>query len=272
MRIALGLQYEGSAYAGWQVQPDQPTLQGTLEKAIADFMGQDPVRVIAAGRTDTGVHALGQVIHFDSPVERDPFSWVRGLNSFLPNKMVVNWAKPVGDDFDARYSATERSYIYALHAGPCRSPSLQQRFGYYMLPPDHWFDITAMKQAAQVLVGEHDFSSFRASECQSKTPIKTVHSIEIIDEAPCLYFIIRANAFLHHMVRNIVGSLLAVAVGREDPAWLKTVLEGRNRQLAAPTFAPDGLYLAKVTYPDSFGIPAPWLNHSLLPVSVLKVI
>lgn len=274
MRIALGLQYDGSPYAGWQLQPSQPTVQGEVEKAITAFIGEsaskeNPIHVITAGRTDAGVHALGQVIHFDTPVERDDFSWVRGVNSYLPGSIVVNWAQVVPDEFSARFSAYERTYIYALHAGPCRSPMMNERAGYVMLPPNVWFDIDAMKMAAQYLIGEHDFSSFRSSECQSKTPVKTMYAIDVISEEPWLYFRIRGNAFLHHMVRNLVGSFLQIGRGRQKPEWMRELLVAKNRQLAAPTFMPDGLYLSKIAYPEEFAIPAPWLENSWLPAAVI---
>jgi tRNA pseudouridine38-40 synthase len=275
MRIALGLQYDGSPYAGWQVQPYQITIQGELEKAISAFVGHDacaelPVQTVTAGRTDAGVHALGQVVHFDVNVEREDFSWVRGVNSFLPNSIAINWAKPVPEEFSARFSAYERTYIYALHAGPCRSPMLNARAGYVMLPPNQWFDVDAMKEAAQYLIGEHDFSSFRSSECQSKTPIKTIYAIDIFSSEPWLYFRIRGNAFLHHMVRNLVGSFLPIGKGKRKPDWMAEVLAGKNRDLAAPTFMPDGLYLTKINYPDEFGIPEPWLQNSWLPTQIIR--
>ena len=273
MRIALGLQYDGSPYAGWQLQPNQLTVQGEVEKAITAFIGEDackanPVHTITAGRTDAGVHALGQVIHFDTPVEREDFSWVRGVNSYLPGSIVVNWARVVPEEFSARFSAYERTYIYALHAGPCRSPMMNERAGYVMLPPKIWFDVDAMKMAAQYLIGEHDFSSFRSSECQSKTPVKTLYAIDIISDEPWLYFRIRGNAFLHHMVRNLVGSFLQIGRGRQKPEWMGELLAAKNRQLAAPTFMPDGLYLSKIAYPEEFAIPAPWLENSWLPAGV----
>ena len=219
MRIALGLQYDGSTYSGWQSQVNQNTIQDELEKAISAFVGTDAaksqaIRVITAGRTDTGVHALGQVVHFDVEVERENWSWVRGVNTFLPESIVVNWAQSVSDEFSARYSAHERTYIYALHAGPCRSPMAVDRAGYVMLPADRWFDVEAMRQAAQCLIGEHDFTSFRSSECQSKTPVKTMYSVEIFSDEPWLYFKIKGNAFLHHMVRNLVGSFIQIGVGK----------------------------------------------------------
>lgn len=275
MRIALGLQYDGSSYSGWQAQPNQLTVQGELEKAITAFIGPEaskshPVQTITAGRTDAGVHALGQVVHFDTPVEREVFSWARGVNSYLPKSIVVNWAKYVPDDFSARFSAFERTYIYALHAGPCRSPMMNERAGYLMLPPHKWFDIAAMKKSAEYLIGEHDFSSFRSSECQSKTPIKTMYSIEIISDEPWLYFRIRGNAFLHHMVRNLVGCFLQIGQGRQKPEWMAQVLAARDRRVAAPTFMPDGLYLTQISYPAQFEIPAPWLKNSWLPSQITK--
>jgi len=274
MRIALGLQYDGASYAGWQIQANQLTLQGELERAIMAFIGEapgkkSPIQTITAGRTDAGVHALGQVVHFDTSVKREMYSWVRGVNSYLPKSIVVNWATEVSEEFSARFSASERTYIYALHAGPCSSPMMNESAGYVMLPPNVWFDVDAMREAANCLIGEHDFSSFRSSECQSKTPIKTIYSIDIISEEPCLYFRIRGNAFLHHMVRNLVGSFLMIGREKRRPEWMAEVLAAKDRQMAAPTFMPDGLYLAKITYPEEFGIPGPWLKHSWLPDSVI---
>jgi tRNA pseudouridine38-40 synthase len=273
MRIALGLQYDGSAYSGWQTQIDQPTVQDELESAITSFVGSEgaklnPIRVVVAGRTDTGVHALGQVVHFDVDVERQNWSWVRGLNSFLPESVVVNWAQPVPEDFSARYSAYERSYIYALHAGPCRSPMVASRAGYVMMPADPWFDIDAMKLASECLIGEHDFTSFRSSECQSKTPVKTIYSIDIVSDEPWLYFKIKGNAFLHHMVRNLVGSFIQIGIGKQSPQWMAEVLAAKDRSIAAPTFSPAGLYLAQIAYPAEFNIPNPYLTNSWLPKSL----
>ena len=274
MRIALGLQYDGSPYAGWQVQHKQTTVQAELEKALNTFIGEEakssPVQTITAGRTDTGVHALGQVIHFDASVEREDFSWVRGVNSFLPPSIVVNWAKEVSDEFSARFSAFERTYIYALHAGPCRSPMVNARAGHVMMPPNQWFDVDAMKAAAHCLIGEYDFTSFRSSECQSKTPVKTLYAISIISEEPWLYFRISGNAFLHHMVRNLVGCFLQIGQGRQRPEWMAQVLAAKDRRIAAPTFMPDGLYLAKIAYPEEFAIPAPWLENSWLPATAIQ--
>ena len=274
MRIALGLQYDGSSYSGWQSQLSLNTVQDKLEAAVTRFVGNNStdelVRVITAGRTDTGVHALGQVVHFDVNVEREDWSWVRGINSFLPDSIVVNWAKPVSEEFSARFSAYERTYIYAMHAGPCRSPMAASRAGYLMMPADKWFDVPAMEAAAQYLIGEHDYSSFRSSECQAKSPIKTLYSIEIISAQPWLYFKIRGNAFLHHMVRNLVGTFLMIGIGKQSSEWMSEVLAAKDRRVAAPTFAPDGLYLVKIAYPGEFAIPEPLLENSWLPPILLK--
>lgn len=273
MRIALGLQYDGSLYSGWQSQVNQLTIQDEVEKAISAFVGIDAIlsnriRVITAGRTDTGVHALGQVIHFDTEVERENWSWVRGVNAFLPESIVVNWAQQVTEEFSARYSAYERTYIYALHAGPCRSPMVGSRAGYVMLPAERWFDVDAMKLASGCLIGEHDFTSFRSSECQSKTPVKTIYSIEIFSNEPWLYFKIKGNAFLHHMVRNLVGSFIQIGVGKQSAEWMSVVLAAKDRSIAAPTFSPAGLYLTQIAYPEQFHIPQPWLENSWLPKSL----
>jgi len=270
MRIALGLQYDGSAYSGWQSQVNQNTIQDELEKAISAFVGIDahqtnPIRVITAGRTDSGVHALGQVVHCDVEVERENWSWVRGVNAFLPESIVVNWAQPVSEEFSARYSAYQRTYIYALHAGPCRSPMAASRAGYVMLPADRWFDVDAMRKSTECLIGEHDFTSFRSSECQSKTPVKTIYSIEIFSDEPWLYFKIRGNAFLHHMVRNLVGSFIQIGVGKQKSEWMADILAAKDRSIAAPTFSPAGLYLTQIEYPEKFCIPKPWLKNSWLP-------
>lgn len=272
MRIALGLQYNGAAFSGWQTQPNKNTVQDYLEKALACFIGDTTasIKTITAGRTDAGVHALGQVVHFDTDIIRSEISWVKGVNAFLPKSVAVTWAKMVSDDFDARYSAFERTYCYSLLVGTQLAPLVQERAGHLLLPQGKSIDLLAMQQAATYLIGEHDFSSFRSSECQSKTPVKTLYALDIKQDGPWVYFVIRGNAFLHHMVRNLVGSLLAVGIGKESPDWLKVVLEGRNRQLASPTFMADGLYLARVGYPEQFQIPEPDLANSFLPRNLFK--
>lgn len=272
MRIALGLQYNGAAFSGWQTQPNGNTIQDYLEKALLAFIGDSarPVKTITAGRTDAGVHALGQVVHFDTDIDRPEASWVKGVNAFLPKSMAVTWAKIVPHDFDARYSAFERTYCYALLVSAQLAPLVQERAGHCLLPEGQSINVAAMKAASAYLIGEHDFSSFRSSECQSKTPIKTLYELDIKQEGPWIYFVIRGNAFLHHMVRNLVGSLLTVGVGKESAEWLKTVLEAKNRQLASPTFMADGLYLARVGYPSHFEIPEPPLVNSFLPRTLFK--
>jgi tRNA pseudouridine38-40 synthase len=272
MRIALGLQYDGAAFSGWQTQPNGQTLQDHLEKAIAQFIGNShlEIKTITAGRTDAGVHALGQVIHFDAEIDRPDFSWVRGINAFLPKAMAVHWAKPVPITFDARYSAFERTYYYALFSAPNPMPLIVGKAGLCVLPQDKHLDIEAMKKASLHLIGEHDFSSFRSSECQSKTPVKTLYQLDIHENGPWTYFVFRGNAFLHHMVRNLMGSLLAVGMGKESPDWMEFLLNAKNRQLAAPTFMPDGLYLARVGYPAEYEIPRSNTVGSLFPMHILE--
>lgn len=271
MRLALGLQYDGSAFSGWQTQSNGQTVQDHLELALSRFIGEnnEPVKTITAGRTDTGVHALGQVVHFDTEVVRPDLSWVKGVNAFLPPSVTVQWVKPVPDHFDARYMAFERSYCYALLTGSTPSPLLHGKAGFLNLPKGKTLDTLAMHEAAQVLVGEHDFSSFRSSECQSKTPIKTLYQVSVIENGPWVYFVFRGNAFLHHMVRNLVGSLLLIGAGKEPVTWMSSLLAAKNRQLAGATFMADGLYLLRVGYPEQFDIPEPNLANSFLPINLL---
>ena len=271
MRIALGLQYDGSAFSGWQTQSNGQTVQDHLELALSRFIGEnnEPVKTITAGRTDTGVHALGQVVHFDTEVVRPDLSWVKGVNAFLPPSVTVQWVKPVPDHFDARYMAFERSYCYALLTGSTPSPLLHGKAGFLNIPKGKTLDTLAMHEAAQVLVGEHDFSSFRSSECQSKTPIKTLYQVSVIENGPWVYFVFRGNAFLHHMVRNLVGSLLLIGAGKEPVTWMSSLLAAKNRQLAGATFMADGLYLLRVGYPEQFDIPEPNLANSFLPINLL---
>ena len=271
MRIALGLQYDGSAFSGWQTQSNGQTVQDHLELALSRFIGEnnEPVKTITAGRTDTGVHALGQVVHFDTEVVRPDLSWVKGVNAFLPPSVTVQWVKPVPDHFDARYMAFERSYCYALLTGSTPSPLVHGKAGFLNLPKGKTLDTLAMHEAAQVLVGEHDFSSFRSSECQSKTPIKTLYQVSVIENGPWEYFVFRGNAFLHHMVRNLVGSLLLIGAGKEPVTWMSSLLAAKNRQLAGATFMADGLYLLRVGYPEQFDIPEPNLANSFLPINLL---
>ena len=263
-RIALGIQYDGAPWLGWQTQPNGRTVQDRLEAALEKFTLMD-IQTTCAGRTDAGVHAVEQVVHFDTELDREICSWVRGVNAFLPPSIAVRWACEVastaGDDFHARFSATARSYHYVLYNNPVRSPLLSGKAGWVFRA----LDVDAMHGAAQALVGTHDFSAFRAAECQAKTPIKKMYEIRVERHRDMIVFTLRANAFLHHMVRNIVGSLIYVGMGRQTSGWLLDVLEGHDRKHAAPTFMPDGLYLSKIDYDQKWGLPQgdvaglPWL-------------
>ncbi|MFT6309780.1 MAG: tRNA pseudouridine38-40 synthase [Porticoccus sp.] len=251
-RVALGIEYNGSAYHGWQIQlsPDVLTIQGCLEKALS-FVANQPVRVNCAGRTDARVHGTAQVAHIETTVSRPMKAWVQGVNAKLPDDIVVTWAVPVSNDFHARFSATARHYQYfiantavrpAIHAGAVtwiREPLSEQ----------------AMNEAAQCLVGRHDFSSFRASSCQSHTGIRTMHSITVSRRKDLIIIDVCANAFLHHMVRNIAGALLVIGKGQQSAAWFRQIFEAKDRTKAPPTAAPHGLYLVDVSYPESFGLP-----------------
>lgn len=254
-RMALGVSYDGASWQGWQTQPHRCTVQDTLEAALARFMAQ-PQPTICAGRTDTGVHALGQVVHLDGVAERRLESWVRGVNALLPTTIAVQWACAVPDTFHARFSAVSRTYIYVVRHARVRSPIVHGRVGWVHQP----LDLVPMQRAARCLLGEHDFSSFRSSQCQAASPIRTMHELQIEQRGDFFIFTLRANAFLHHMVRNLIGALLYVGQGRQPPQWIEILLAQRDRRLAAPTFAADGLYLAQVEYPAMFGLPAPSLQ------------
>jgi tRNA pseudouridine38-40 synthase len=249
-RLALGLSYRGSAYHGWQSQPDGRTLQDRVEAALSEFAAE-PVSTVCAGRTDSGVHALNQVLHIDAPVQREPFSWVRGTNRYLESDIAVQWCKPVAADFHARRSAIGRRYCYLLLQSPVR-PALEHALCGWSFK---LLDAEAMRSAAALLIGEHDFSSFRAAECQALSPVKTMRAIRIERRGDYWRFEFDASAFLHHMVRNIMGCLLVVGEGRRSPGWMAEVLAARCRDAAAPTFAPDGLYFAGPYYDARHGIP-----------------
>ena len=253
-RIALGVQYDGSAWHGYQKQQDGHTVQDRLEFALQKF-ARVPLATTCAGRTDTGVHALEQVVHFDTGLQRDPHSWVRGVNAFLPPSIALRWAREIladpEHDFHARFSARSRTYHYVLYNNSHRAPLLAGRAGFVFRP----LDAEAMQLAAQHLIGTHDFSAFRSSQCQAKSPVKRMHEVRIERRGDLILFTIRASAFLHHMVRNLVGSLIYIGIGKHPPAWLQDVLAGRDRNAAAPTFMPDGLYLAKIDYDPTWGLP-----------------
>ena len=265
MRIALGIEYHGAAFCGWQAQTSGCGVQDHIERALAAFIGASDARipVICAGRTDTGVHAIAQVAHFDTAIVREPSSWVRGTNAFLRADVRVLWAANVPDTFHARFAARTRAYRYVLVNDPVEVALLQGAAGWFHAP----LDLAAMQAASALLRGEHDFSAFRAAGCQAKSPIKTLYDVSIGRQGQMIFFDFRANAFLHHMIRNIVGTLVYVGAGRISIGEFSALLLARDRALAPPTFAPDGLYFAAVEYDPSFNLPAfphrHFLNHSL---------
>lgn len=249
-RIALGLEYNGAAFCGWQTQPSGCAVQDALERALAEIAGEK-IATICAGRTDAGVHALSQVVHFDTAVERPGSAWVRGTNALLPASVAVTWAQTVADDFHARYSAHERCYRYVLLNHGLRPAINHGRVAWFHLP----LDPERMRAAVKHLLGEHDFSAFRSAECQAKSPVRELRRLDIRKSGDYVVFELAANAFLHHMVRNIVGCLVYVGKGKHDPAWLGEVLASRDRKLAAPTLDAAGLYLAHVSYDAKWGLP-----------------
>ncbi len=250
IRVALGVSYRGQGYNGWQSQPNGRTVQDALEGGLRKF-ADVPIRTICAGRTDAGVHGLNQVIHFDTEVEREPFSWVRGVNRYLPPDIAIQWSAFPGDDFHARNSAHGRRYAYLLLESVVR-PALESGSAGWMF---RRLDGDAMRAAAAVLLGEHDFTSFRSAECQAASPIKTIRAIEIHRRGAYWRFEFDASAFLHHMVRNIMGCLLAVGTGSRSVQWLVDVVAARDRKVAAPTFSPDGLYFIGPYYDPKHQIP-----------------
>jgi len=259
MRIALGLEYDGAAFCGWQHQPSGCAIQDHLERALSTFAAS-PIATVAAGRTDAGVHARAQVVHFDTDAIRDDSSWVRGPNAMLPAAIRVIWARPVPDDFHARHGARSRTYQYLLLDDAVAPGLLESKVGWFHRP----LEVASMQEAARALVGEHDFSAYRDAQCQARTPVRIVHEARVERIGSLVVFTLRANAFLHHMVRNLVGSLVYVGAGRQPPAWIAELLERRDRRLAAPTFAPDGLYLSAIEYDRAFGLPG-FRPNPLLP-------
>lgn len=251
MRIALGVEYCGQSYHGWQTQADHLTVQDRVEYALNAIAGE-PVTTVAAGRTDTGVHATGQVVHFDTLICRPETAWSRGVNTFLPDDISIRWAHQVDQEFHARYSATRRRYRYFLLNRPMRPGVLSGRVGWDFHP----LDDSAMAEAARCFIGTHDFSSFRAAGCQAKNPVKTMSRAEVRRVGSFVIFDFEANAFLHHMVRNLVGALVYVGKGALAPAAMNTLIDQRDRRLAPPTFMAAGLYLVEVGYPAEFALPA----------------
>ena len=253
MRVALGIEYDGSAFHGWQAQKDGVrTVQTALEAALAK-VANHPLRVVCAGRTDTGVHGLGQVVHFDTEAQRSERNWILGCNVNLPDDVSVTWARPVSEDFSARFSALSRRYRYFILNRTSRSAVLAGRVTWTHRP----LDADRMQEAARALVGEHDFSSYRALGCQAKSPIRTLHQLKVERHGEFVVLSLHANAFLHHMVRNIAGVLMAIGRGDQSVAWAAEVLALRDRTLGGVTAPPDGLYFESVEYPAEFAIPQP---------------
>ena len=263
MRVALGVSYLGQHYAGWQIQRDVPTVQACLESALGRLADQ-PIQTYCAGRTDAGVHGLNQVVHFDTLVERRDFSWIRGTNAYLPPDIAVQWCRFVPNEFHARNSAVGRRYIYLLLEGPVRPALEHGRVGWKIAA----LNGPAMQAAAQYLIGEHDFSSFRSIQCQARSPIKQLRHLKIQRHGAYWRFEFEGSAFLHHMIRNIMGCLLAIGSGQHPPAWMQCVLKEKNRDAAAPTFMPDGLYFVGPTYAPAFELPTTTAALQWLPGSI----
>lgn len=267
MRIALGISYSGTGYQGWQSQRGGNTVQDQLEAALGQF-ATVPISTLSAGRTDAGVHGLMQVVHFDSPVQRSAASWVRGTNTFLPQNIAVQWAREVPATFHARASALSRRYAYVLLESPVRPSVEAGRVGWVFRP----LDGDAMRAAARHLEGEQDFTSFRAAACQAPSPVKILQPLTISRRpaqgttATCYWrFDFEANAFLHHMIRNIMGCLIRVGQGYASPDWLREVLAARSRDAAAPTFSPDGLYFLGPRYAADWNLPDGAAAYDWLP-------
>jgi tRNA pseudouridine38-40 synthase len=270
MRVVLGVSYQGAAYCGWQIQPVVPTVQARLQAALKSFALVD-ISTICAGRTDTGVHARAQVVHFDTQVMRDEASWVRGVNAFLPADIRVQWSRCLpepGDEqtsfharFHARNSAVRRRYRYVLYESPVASAIGHTLAGWVFTPLDE----QAMRRAAAQWIGEHDFSAFRSSECQALSPLKIMHEISIEKHGPWWVFGFEGSAFLHHMVRNMMGTLVAIGCGKRDANWAAELLASRDRKLGEPTFMAAGLYLDGVKYPEQFQLDElTWRSNTYL--------
>lgn len=251
-RLALGLQYDGAAFCGWQTQPNRGSAQDALEDSLRQFAGS-ALPTTCAGRTDSGVHATYQVVHVDTEIERPLQAWVRGVNRYLPHSIAVRWARAVPATFHARYSAVGRRYDYWIVNEPVRAPLAHGRAGWVFRP----LDVVAMQSAARSLVGTHDFTSFRSAECQAKSPVRDLRVFDVERAGSFIRVRAVANAFLHHMVRNLVGALVYVGAGRHDVQWVADVLAARDRTRAAPTFSAAGLYLTHVEYDPALDLPSP---------------
>jgi tRNA pseudouridine38-40 synthase len=253
-RYAIAVEYDGHEYLGWQAQKLGPTLQATLEAALS-HVANTPITVVCSGRTDAGVHGLGQIVHFDSPIARDERAWTLGGNSNLPKSMAIRWCQQVDPEFHARYSALARVYRYSLINRPARAALFRRTVAW----EQRKLDLSAMQQAAAMLVGEHDFTSFRTVACQAKRPWRRLDTLDVSADGEHFHFLVQANAFLHHMVRNLVGSLLVVGRGEQPPEWIEGVLKGLDRTLAGATAPAEGLVFLGPKYPARFGLPADWV-------------
>jgi tRNA pseudouridine38-40 synthase len=250
MRLAFGVEYDGTGFMGWQRQPEGRTVQGSLEAALARVADHE-LHIVCAGRTDTGVHATGQVIHVDSDAVRPPSGWVRGANANLPGDIRVQWMTEIDGSFHARFKAVRRHYRYVILNRPAALGLLRHRVCWECRP----LDTTLMVRAATALIGEHDFTSFRAAACQAKSPVRTVHRLEICQRGYFIYIDVEANAFLHHMVRCIAGVLIAVGRGEQPPGWVSDILAARDRTVSGVNAPPGGLYLVAVGYPAQYTLP-----------------
>ena len=250
MKIALGIEYNGCNYYGWQRQSISPTIQQTLETALSTIANES-IRIYCAGRTDTGVHAIQQVIHYETSSIRDTQAWVRGTNSILPKDISVIWALESEDDFHARFSAEQRTYQYLILNRPAR-PAIFNGLASWESRP---IDLVKMKQASTCFIGQHDFTSYRSIACQANSPIRTIHDFEIDKWEDWIVITLSANAFLHHMVRNIVGVLMTIGLGKKEVNWASEVLAAKDRTVGGVTAPPDGLYLVNIQYPKRFSIP-----------------
>ncbi|AYO10005.1 MAG: tRNA pseudouridine(38-40) synthase TruA [Pseudomonadota bacterium] len=260
MRIALGIEYNGTNYFGWQRQREVKSVQEELEKALS-VVANHPVEVQCAGRTDAGVHGTGQVVHFDTNVSRKMVAWTMGANANMPSDIAVRWAVEVNDDFHARFSATARRYRYIIFNHALRPGILNSGVSHY----HGELDEKKMHEAGQYLLGENDFSSFRAAHCQSLSPCRNMMHLNVTRHGDYIVIDIKANAFVHHMVRNITGSLIKVGRGEEKPEWIKSLLEAKDRKLAGATAKAEGLYLVDVDYPEEFGLPQVPIGPLFLP-------
>lgn len=263
MKVALGVEYDGTLYSGWQRQRHVSSVQQTLEEVLSQICAE-PIEVFCAGRTDAGVHGTGQVVHFETNAIRKLSAFTLGTNTLLPDGIAIRWATEVNQDFHARFSATARRYRYIIYNHKLRPGLMRSGLSHYPMP----LDVEKMQAASRCLIGEHDFSSFRAMECQSHTPWRNIMHLELARFGDYIVLDIKANAFVHHMVRNITGSLIEVGRGKQPVEWVAQVLAAKDRTQAGPTAKPGGLYLVDVDYPEVFEIPKTQLGPIFLPDSL----